>query len=250
MEQRHLSVSQMKTYLICPLKYFYRYVQRLPAPKSPELSLGIAVHSALEVNFTQKIQSREDLPLATVTDAFSDAWKAELPETAFDEGEKPGQIQDEGVRIVGHYHATVSPAIQPKRVEERFELAFENVPYTFVGRVDLVDSGDFIVDHKTTKRAPTPEQVRQDFQLTAYSLAHRLTQGRPEAGLRLDVMVRTKAPKVLHLPATRTPTDHARFLKLLGYVAKGIQSALFYPNPNFTCPSCPFRKQCDAWQEV
>ena len=62
MEQRHLSVSQMKTYLICPLKYFYRYVQRLPAPKSPELSLGIAVHSALEVNFTQKIQSREDLP--------------------------------------------------------------------------------------------------------------------------------------------------------------------------------------------
>ena len=71
-----------------------------------------------------------------------------------------------------------------------------------------------------------------------------------KAGLRLDVLVRTKAPKVLQLPATRVPRDHVRFLKLLGHVAKGIQSDLFYPNPNFTCPSCPYRKQCDAWQEV
>ena len=46
------------------------------------------------------------------------------------------------------------------------------------------------------------------------------------------------------------PHDPARFLKLLGYVAKGIQSGLFYPNPNFTCPSCPYRKHCDAWQDV
>ncbi len=92
--------------------------------------------------------------------------------------------------------------------------------------------------------------MAQDIQLTAYSLAHRLTHSKPESGLQLDVMVRTKSPKVLHIPATRTPKDHARFLKLLGFVAKGIQQALFYPNPNFTCPSCPFRKQCDAWQEV
>ncbi len=250
MQREHLSVSQVKTYLLCPLKYFYRYVQRLPTPKSSELALGSAVHSALEVNFTQKVQSREDLPLAQVTDAFSDAWKMQVPETAFDQEEKPGQIKDEGVRIVGHYHSTVSPDIQPQRVEEKFELAFENAPYTFVGRVDLVDSRGLIIDHKTTKRAPTPEQVRQDFQLTAYSLAHRLTQGRPEAGLRLDVMVRTKTPKVLHLPAVRAPRDHARFLKLLGHVAKGIQSDLFYPNPNFTCPSCPYRQQCDAWQDA
>ena len=99
-------------------------------------------------------------------------------------------------------------------------------------------------------RSPTPAQVAQDIQLTAYSLAHRLTHPEPESGLQLDVMVRNKSPKILHLPATRAPRDHARFLKLLGHVAKGIQSALFYPNPNFTCPACPYRKQCDAWQEV
>lgn len=95
------------------------------------------------------------------------------------------------------------------------------------------------------------DHVTQDIQLTPYSLAHRLTQDEPEAGLRLDVVVRNKQPKVLHLPASRAPRDRARFLKLLGYVVtQGIRSVLFYPNLNFACPACPYRKQCDAWQEV
>ena len=96
-----------------------------------------------------------------------------------------------------------------------------------------MDIRDTIIDHKTTKRASTPAQVSQDLQLTAYSLAHHTTLGKPESSLRLDVAVRTKTPKILHLETTRKPHDHTRFLKLLGYVAKGIQSNLFYPNPNF-----------------
>ncbi len=250
MTRAHLSVSQVKTYLLCPLKYFYRYVRRLPSPKTSAAALGSAVHAALEVNFTQKVQTQLDLPLPSVADAFSDAWVAQVPETAFTPDEQPGSLKDEGVTIVSAYHTTISPTIQPKQVEHPFELTFENAPYTFRGRVDLVDVQDRIVDHKTTKRAPTPEQVAQDLQLTAYDLAHTVLERRPAAGLRLDVMVRTKTPKILQLSTTRTPRDHARFLKLLGHVAQGIQSALFYPNPNFTCPSCPYRKQCDAWQEV
>lgn len=44
MEQRHLSVSQMKTYLICPLKYWYERARQVfsrqalhecPSPVTP-----------------------------------------------------------------------------------------------------------------------------------------------------------------------------------------------------------------------
>ena len=246
----HLSVSQVKTYLLCPLKYFYRYIQRLPAPPSSELVLGRAVHAALEVNFRQKIASHEDLPLGHVTDAFSDAWDHEAREAAFDPDEQPAQIKDDGIRILGVYHPTVAPTIQPKAVEEAFELSFANVPHTFRGRIDLVDIQDRIIDHKTAKRSPTPEQVAQDLQMTAYSLAHQTLHGRPETALRLDVAVRTKTPKIVQLETTRRPADHARFLKLLGHVAKGIHAGLFYPNPNFTCSSCPYRRHCDAWQDA
>ena len=246
----HLSVSQVKLYLLCPLKYFYRYIQRLSAPPSSELTLGRSVHVALETNFRQKITTQHDLPLTHVTDAFSDAWEQEAKDTAFDADEKPGQIKDDGINILTVYHPTVAPTIQPKMVEQPFELTFANAPYTFKGQIDLIDVHDRIIDHKTTKRAPSPEQIAQDLQLTAYSLAHHTLQGRPESALRLDVAVRTKVPRIVHLETTRQPTDHVRFLKLLGYVAKGIQSGLFYPNPNFTCPSCPYRRHCEAWQEV
>ena len=247
---QHLSVSQLKLYLLCPLRYFYRYIAKLPAPLSSELTLGRSVHAALETNFTQKIVTQHDLPLPHVTDAFSDAWEQDVKTTAFEEDERAGQVKDEGIAIVGKYHSEISPTIQPVAVETPFELTFENVPYTFQGRVDLVETGAIIRDHKVTRRAPTPAQVDQDLQLTAYSLAHRLQQGTPETRLQLDVMVRTKKPKVLHLPTTRQPADHTRFLKLLGYVAKGIQAELFYPTPNFTCPSCPYRRHCDAWQNA
>ena len=102
----HLSVSQVKLYLLCPLKYFYRYIQRLPAPPPSEVTLGHSFHTALETNFRQKITSQQDLPLTHVTDAFSDAWDTEAKETLFEEGEKPGEIKDEGITILGVYHPT------------------------------------------------------------------------------------------------------------------------------------------------
>lgn len=246
----HLSVSQLKLYLLCPLKYFYRYIQRLEAPPSSELTLGRSVHKALEMNFRQKITTLQDLPLTHVTDAFSDAWEQEAKHTAFEMDEKPGHIKDDGINILGVYHPTVAPTIQPKAVEQPFTLTFANVAYTLKGQIDLIDIRDTIIDHKTTKRAPTPEQVSQDLQLTAYSLAHHTLHGQASSSLRLDVAVRTKAPKIIHLQTSRCPTDHARFLKLLGYVAKGIHSGLFYPIANFTCPSCPYRQRCDAWQDA
>ena len=124
---QHLSVSQVKLYLLCPLKYYYRYIQRLPAPPSSALTLGRSVHAALETNFKQKITTQQDLSLNHVTDAFSTAWDAEAKETLFDEGEHPGEIKDEGIRIPGVYHPTVAPTIQPKAVEQPFELTFANV---------------------------------------------------------------------------------------------------------------------------
>lgn len=42
----HLSVSQVKLYLLCPLKYFYRSIKRLPAPSPSEVTLGRSVHAA------------------------------------------------------------------------------------------------------------------------------------------------------------------------------------------------------------
>jgi putative RecB family exonuclease len=49
MEARTLSISQIQSYLLCPLKYRFQYVDRIPKPwRAASLSFGSSVHSAIE----------------------------------------------------------------------------------------------------------------------------------------------------------------------------------------------------------
>ena len=242
-----LSITQIKSYLKCPLSYKFRYLDHLKVPPLSAMTLGKSVHSALETNYSQKIKTREDLPTEQVKDVFSDRWEAAVKETVFDKDEKPGEVKDEGIGLVDVYHSRISPTIQPKVVEKAFELSFQNVDYTLKGYIDLVDSRDCIIDHKTTKRSMTEENAATDLQLTCYALAYRNVLGREERALRFDVMVRNKKPKIQQLTTTRTKEDIERFLKVLGYVSKAIQSGIFYPNENFMCGTCGYRGLCRRW---
>jgi putative RecB family exonuclease len=244
---KHLSVTQIRSYLRCPLIYKFRWVDGLKVPPVSAITLGKSIHSALEMNYAQKIKTKEDLPVEEVTDLFSDHWESEVKETVFEEGEKPGKVKDEGINIIKTYHQDISPTIQPKVVEKEFELAFENVDYTLKGYIDLIDNKTIIIDHKTTKRSMNQNAVDTDLQLTAYALAYRTIEGKKEASLRFDIMVRNKTPKIQQLTTTRTQEDFNRFLKILAYVSKAINSGIFYPNENYFCGVCGYKELCRKW---
>lgn len=244
---KHLSVTQLKMYLRCPLQYKFRYIDGLKIPPVSALTLGKSIHSALEINYSQKIKTKEDLSVNQVKDLFSDLWEADVKETLFEEDERPGQVKDEGIGLITTYHKQVSPTIQPKVVEKEFELSFKNVDYTLKGKLDLVDNQDIIIDHKTTKRSMQEENINTDLQLTCYSLAYRHALGLKEKALRFDVMVRTKNPKIQQLTTQRTQEDIDRFLKILAYVSTAIQKSIFYPNENYFCAVCGYREMCKRW---
>jgi RecB family exonuclease len=55
-----LSFSRLLTYLTCPRKYYYRYVQRIgEADVTPSLLLGTATHSFLEVMLRERVDAQE-----------------------------------------------------------------------------------------------------------------------------------------------------------------------------------------------
>lgn len=247
MNNNHLSVTQLKMYLRCPLQYKFRYIDGLKIPPASALTLGKSIHSALEVNYIRKIKTKDDLPIKQLTDLFSDFWDSGVKETVFEEDEKPGQVKDEGIGLISAYHKQVSPAIQPKIVEKEFELSFQNVDYTLKGRLDLVDSQDIIIDHKTTKRSMPEDSAANDIQLTCYAFAYRQVFGLQENALRFDVMVRNKIPKIQQLPTQRTQEDIDRFLKILAYVSKAIKTGIFYPNENHFCGMCGYKELCRGW---
>lgn len=126
---------------------------------------GRVWHETLECNYTQKVVTGRDLPLSEVRDYFADRFDEKLggEEVAFEPGEKPGELKDQGVAIVAVHHKEIAPAVRPMLVEERFRVDLgDDFPYDLVGVWDLVERDGTIADGKALKRTPRQEDADKD----------------------------------------------------------------------------------------
>ena len=244
-ERKHLSASQINTYLRYPMQYYYRYIRDLKLPPKSVLTLGSSVHAGIAHNYTQKKETKKDLKIDEVLDAYSQSWELGIKETEWQKDELPGKIKDQGIDVLKVYHQEISPKIQPIEVEQKYEINFGNVDYTFVGYMDLLDDKGRIVDHKTTARTPSKISSDHRLQLTGYSLLHLVSKGKQEKKVRIDYMVKNCKAKVVTLEDKIRRADIDRLLKLMGYVSKAIEQKMFYPQPhNFMCSA----KNCGYWE--
>src|ERR1039458_9638405 len=69
-----LSPSGASGYLNCGFKWYGRHILKLPHPPTGALPMGSAVHAAINVNFEQKIETKQDLPAAGVKAVYDEAW--------------------------------------------------------------------------------------------------------------------------------------------------------------------------------
>lgn len=240
----YLSVSQINSYLRCPAQYYFSYVRGIKMPPTKALTVGKVVHSAIEQNYKQKMESGVDLPIEVVRDIAAEEFNKQVQFTDWGDDD-PGKVKDETIRMVELYHTEVAPGITPVAVELRVEVEFENVDYSLLGFIDLIDQDGFIRDTKTASRTPSDDEAAKSLQLTAYTLAYQCRYGCDPAGVKLDYLVNTKTPKYIQLQASRTQQDVDRFLRLIGKVAGAISAGHFYPNPtSFLCSE----KNCQYWQ--
>ncbi len=242
----HISPSQVNMYLRCPAQYYFRYVEGVILPPKAAMTRGKAVHHSIETNYKQKIESHEDLPLSDVLDVAATAFEIEAEHTEWEPDETPGSVKDETIQLAGLYHTAIAPTVQPVCVEARAEIPLEGTEKTLLGFIDVIDSGGFIRDTKTSRRAPGADEAERSLQLTAYCLAFRYLTGEREAGVKLDYLVHTKTPKAVTLDATRTEDDILRFQSIVAGVLSGIEHNVYYPNPNNHMCS---EKWCGYWHE-
>lgn len=242
--KQHLSVSQINMYLRCPISYYYRYIEELVIPPRSALTRGKAVHSGIEFNYKQKMETKEDLPLTDVQEFTSSVFDEEAKETDFD-GEDKGKVKDSTISLVSLYHQEVAPEVQPTAVEERVEIAFDGADYTLLGFIDLIDQHNMIRDTKTTGRTPNESVLQDNLQLAAYSLMYRTIKGEEETGVGLDYLVDLKTPKVTKMQAKVDEAQRVRFLRIMDAVANAIKAEAFYPNSNNMLCS---PKNCGYWE--
>ena len=202
----HLSPSQINTYLRCPMQHYFSYQRGIKIPPSGALVRGKALHYAAEVNYTQKLESHEDLPLADLEEAAASGFEREAASAAFSDDETPGTVLDSTIALTGVYGREVAPQVQPELIEHRFEIAVPGADIPLLGYIDVIDDAGNIRDLKTASKTPPQDAADKSLQLTAYGFARRAVGGEAEQ-LVLDFTVATKTPKYERRVTTRTEDD-------------------------------------------
>ena len=116
-----------------------------------------------------------------------------------------------------------------------------------VGTMDLLireEGRVVVVEHKTAARKFTEDQLRYDFQPTAYQIAAR-ESGLGDVALRFQVVTKTKVPAVQVTDIHRDDQDEQDFLRTAGGVLKAIDAGVSYPMRGWQCRGCPYESACN-----
>ncbi len=181
------SHSRLSTFEQCPLKYKFRYIDKIP-PRifSIESHLGGSVHSSLEWLYIQvkngKIPSVEEL-----IEHYSKEWnKKKNPDLAIaDNSLTEKDYFNKGVKFLIDYYLKNKPFNDNTiEVEKKVTIALdEEGKYKIQGFIDRLsynkETDEYeIHDYKTSNSLPYREKIDNDRQLALYAIAVKNLYGR------------------------------------------------------------------------
>jgi len=224
-------------------------------PPSGALTLGSAVHAAINANMEQKVETKQDRPPAGVKAVYDQAWdllvkdeyparyqggKPSLP-TEFRDDEEPGDLKKQGEVLTLKYLDEACPEIEPKAVEFPVSGSINGVRVR--GFIDLLDAEGRVIDLKTAARTPSEISSDYRFQVATY---RQLLGGIVTGQARVDTLVKTKTPKLVQMSCTIDQSDIDSVNALYPVVQRGIRGGFFAPNrSHYLCS----RKYCGFWRE-
>jgi len=263
-----LSASDIETYRSCPLRYKFARVLRIPTEPTLGQRFGIVVHQVLE-----RYHAAGGETLTQLLDLFEACWRR----GGFRAGSSERELRGKARAALERYHTRLhGQHSQPVWFERQFSLRIG--PHHLRGRVDRVDrlagshagagggetregagggeteeggggsssSGGGggeryeLIDYKTS-RPRTPEQLREDVQLSLYALAAR-ESWQVQAASRAYYYVLDDL--VVRLPGE---TDEERVRATVMEAGEGIMAQRFDPTPSrAACSICDFRIVCPA----
>lgn len=257
-----LNQSRIKTFLRCPMQFYFAYVKGIKSKPNIKMTVGTAVHKGVEVNYKQKFKTHEDIALNDMQDAAITEFEAarkrdQLEDSAVD----LGRAKDETITCVKVYRAQSAPNFQPLIEPERyFKIQVGNAKRLFFGTIDLIASfkspmqkfKSVVSDLKTTRRAYDKKRVDVDFQLTSYAYAAvRGIKLKIEKVMFDTVVIKDSmtAKSDLHV-STRDAFALDRFEKTFEQVDRAITLGIFYPTDNEqTCSWCGYKNICHKGRE-
>jgi hypothetical protein len=255
-----LSPTKANTWLDCPRRFFFTYVDRRRVTSSwAHFSYGNAVHRALREWFEADAHDRTP---ALAERLVIESWSSD----GFRDDDQSRQWRDCAVAMVAAYLAGIPSNLEPVATERT--LAFKEEGFVVEGRIDRLDddvrdpnsNAVIVIDYKTGKWVPREDDVRGSSALAMYAIMVSRVLGRPCTEVALH-----------HIPSgevitwKHTSESLARQVERMGAIATDIRRAedtwesiehdqaafdeIFPPKPGPLCGFCDFWDACAAGQE-
>lgn len=241
-----VSPSRLLTFLDCPRRYRFQYLDR-PTParraQPAHTSLGLSVHNALRDWWDE----RERTP-RTGARLVREGWIG----TGFRDEPQSLLWRERSAGQVAAYLRGVDPQAHPVGIER--VVSFVSGRMRVTGRIDRLDErGDdlVVVDYKTSHAAPTERDARTSLPLALYAAAVWKVFRRVTLRVELHHVPTGAVTAHEHTPQSLTSkVDEARSIAADAraadedYARHGLESARFPPAPGPLCGWCDFREHC------
>lgn len=245
------SHSRLATFGQCPLKFRYKYVDKLKTDiaQTVEAFLGSIVHKVLEKLFLDlkfsKKNSLEDL-LKFYKSEWKKRWNDEIVIVKKDYSEK--NYRDMGIEFIKRFykrHAPFNDSIT-LRLEQRVIVDLNSDgKYKLQGFIDrlakLPDGTIEIHDYKTAANLPPQEYLERDRQLALYELAVR--QMYPQTRKVVLVWHFLSADEDVRLEKTRAELEKLK-TDTMRQIDEIRNEKAFQPKESKLCGWCEFQPHC------
>ncbi len=263
------SFSQTQTFIQCPRKYQYKYIDKIQEKEfesSPDLILWHSVHAALERLYNQvnvfKIPTKDDLLMK-----FKEQRDYEIAEAT---KEKPLEMKWEqtledyirrGIHYVANYYDKYSPfeniTVVATEASITFDLEEQKKFRGFIDRLDKEWETFIINDYKTNKNLPPESKEEYREQLTLYGLWVQQNYAKYFKNIKarlhylhFDLMDEWEITDDLLATVTKKYTEIINDIELKKFEYNMGNTKVFEPKENNYCKYCEYYSLCPLFAHL
>lgn len=254
----HVSVSQLKSFIQCPRRYFLQYVRRIPPAHRPvALPFGSAWHEAIGTWLADSVVG-DEVGRDVLKQIFAEHFERDLdqndaaPVLFDDENDTAESAIALGHRMLDTFLTAVPLPERVLGVEVPFSMELvdpatgEVLPVPLVGAVDAIveEQGRPVVwELKTSAKRWAVDQLEYDQQATAYTRAMRL-EGYNDVSVKMLITTKTVTPLVQVEALTRSRADEHELSATAGSVLRAIEAGVSHPIRGWACRGCAWAGEC------
>ena len=244
-----LSPSKITTYLACPVKYRWTYVDsrgKWYLRAKSYFSFGMTLHNVLE-----RFYNSNDDGVTTQFEAMA-AYDESWIDAGFSSAEEMAEAYGEGkVILEKHFEEQQKRPLTAKTlfVERQLRCDFQN--FTLIGRLDRVDEHEDgtleIIDYKSGRETVDQEEVDLDLALGCYQLLIR--EKYPDRPISATIIALRTGDSATTSMSDSKMEEFRRDIQTIGNTIHFEEFHELFPHYKRICPNCDFRPLCRKYED-